>query len=436
MTSTMPAVANTHTNSIPNEQNRTLALLQARSRDDIAKELLEIALQRSQASAGTVLFKEDGQLVPFAVSAWEETAIKTTRELPLEFPRELGVLDHAAMIPDPILMNDVVSAFDATAIDLSVLWIPLRYRGEIVGLVYLEKNRDDRECCRQAIESFRLLAAQAATTLSNLRLTEDLEREMRLRRGVEASRDEMREALLQPRVCAETKGELSTVSRLASLGELAVSIVHEVNQPLTALLSSAEACFRWLSRNPPEVSEAQDAVSQVIREGKRAIAIVSALEALARGSRANLGHIRFADVLCEVLSLLRAELERFSVVVHSDIDETLPEIRGDSFQLQQVVFNLLRNSIEAMKQVNDRPRAIEISCRVRDSEVVAAFSDCGVASTAENTDRWFDPLFTTKDSGLGMGLSICRRIIKAHRGRIWVEKNRTFGLTFAFALPL
>src|SRR5262249_17427757 len=195
---------------------------------------------------------------------------------------------------------------------------------------------------------------------------------MRLRRRVEASRDDMHETMLQRRVCAETKGELSTVSRLAALGELAGAIVHEGNQPLTALLSSAEACFRWLSRDPPGVSEAQDAVRQGIREGKRAIAIVSGLEGLARGFPAKLGHTRLADVLFEVLNLLHVELERFSVVVHADIDETLPEIRGDSFQLQQVVFNLLRNSIDAMKQVDDRPRAIEISCRVRDSEVVAA----------------------------------------------------------------
>jgi C4-dicarboxylate-specific signal transduction histidine kinase len=331
-------------------------------------------------------------------------------------------------------MHDVASAFDGTAVDLSVLWIPLKHRGETVGLVYLEKNRDDRECCKQAIESFRLLAAQAATTLSNLRLAEDLEREMGLRKCVEASRDTLREAMFQQKIF-ETQADVSTVSRLAALGELAGSIVHEVNQPLTALSSSAEACLRWLSRDPPQVSEAQDAVRQVIREGKRAIAIVSGLEALVRGSQANLGRIRFADVLCEVLNLLRAELDRFSVIVQADIDDTLPEIRGDSFQLQQVVFNILRNSIEAMKQVNDRPRTIEISCRVSNSEIVAAFSDCGVAPSAENTDRWFDPLFTTKDSGLGMGLSICRRIIKAHQGRIWVEKNSTFGVTFAFALP-
>jgi C4-dicarboxylate-specific signal transduction histidine kinase len=241
--------------------------------------------------------------------------------------------------------------------------------------------------------------------------------------------------MLRRKIIAETEPKLSTASRLAALGELAGSIVHEVNQPLTALSNSAEACLRWLSREPPQFSEAQDAIRQVIREGKRAIAIVSGLEALARGSQTTPGHIRFADVLFEVLDLLRVELERFSVVVSVDIEETLPEIRGDSFQLQQVVFNLLRNSIEAMKQVNDRPRMIEISCRLTNSEIVAAFSDSGVASGTEDTDRWFDPLFTTKDSGLGMGLSICRRIIKAHQGRIWVEKNSAFGLTFAFALP-
>jgi C4-dicarboxylate-specific signal transduction histidine kinase len=174
----------------------------------------------------------------------------------------------------------------------------------------------------------------------------------------------------------------------------------------------------------------------VIREGKRAVAIVSGLEALARGAQVNPGYLRLGDVVFEVLNLLRAELEQSSVVVHADIDEALPEFRGDGFQLQQVVLNLLRNSIESMRQVHDRPRAIAISCRADGAEIEAAFSDSGAGSSSENTDRLFDPLFTTKDSGLGLGLSICRRIINAHRGRIWVEKNNGFGLTFAFALPL
>lgn len=472
----MSAIAKIHGTSVFNEQERTLAILQARSREEVAKALLEIALQRSRASAGAVLFKQDGRFVPFAMSAWGETAVRTARDRSLHVPLELGALEHAARIPDPVRMSEVVSAFDGTAIDLSVLWIPLRHATETIGLVYLEKDRHGGPCCKQAIEGFRLLAVQAAAALSNLRLAEDLERETCLRQRIEASRDEIYESMLQhqhlgktgdfrfnvrtgvstgsrecrrilglhtetetfdrdcwmrqlhpddryrveseiaatllvrgpirmecriirdggvrhifsearpeldqngdlqyrgivaditerkaaEKIFAETEAELSTASRLASLGELAGSIVHEVNQPLTALSNSAEACRRWLLRDPPQTSEAREAVCQVIREGKRAVGIVSGLEALARGARVNPGYLRLGDVVFEVFNLLRAELEQSSVVVHADIDEALPELRGDGFQLQQVVLNLLRNSIESMRQVYDRPRAIEISCR-------------------------------------------------------------------------
>ena len=535
---------------VEEQQNATLALLEARSREELAKALLGIALQRSRASAGAVLFIENGQFVPFATSNWAENAVRGVRFSSSRFALDLGALEHVARMPDPISMNEVLSRFDGTSIDLSVLWIPLRHRGDTVGLIYLEADRGG-SFGATSIESFSAIAIQAAAVLANLRLTDDLAREIRLRQHAEASRDEIYDSMLRhqcigkigdfkfnpttgasigsreffrifgvspeaekldleiwigklhpddrarveretsiavatgstlqleyriikdgrvryvyseghpetngdgdllyrgividiterkaaERLFAETQAELSTASRLAALGELAGPIVHEVNQPVTALITSAEACRRWLSRCPMEISEAVEAANQVVNKEKRDVAIVGGLEVLAKGAQANLSFIMIDGVILEVLGMFRDELEKSSISVRADIDEGLPELRGDRLQLQQVVFNLLRNGIDAMKDVHGRLRRLEISCRADDVEMLTTFRDCGGGSGTNTNDmnRLFDPFFTTRDSGMSLGLFISRRIIEAHRGRIWAERNEDCGLTIRLALPL
>lgn len=164
----------------------------------------------------------------------------------------------------------------------------------------------------------------------------------------------------------------------------------------------------------------------------------SGLEALAKGAQANLSFIMIDGVILEVLGMFRDELEKSSISVHADIDEGLPELRGDRLQLQQVVFSLLRNGIDAMKDVHGRARRLEISCRADDVEMLTAFRHCGGGSGTDTNDmnRLFDPFFTTRDSGMSLGLFISRRIIEAHRGRIWAERNEDCGLTIRLALPL
>ena len=159
------------------EQNATLALLEARSREELAKALLGIALQRSRASAGTVLFSENGRFVPFATSIWVKNAVRDVRFSSSRFPLDIGAFEHAARTPDPISMNEVLSRFDG--IELSVLWIPLRYQGDIVGLIYLEADRAG-SFGATSIESVSAIAIQAAAVLANLRLSDDLAREIRL----------------------------------------------------------------------------------------------------------------------------------------------------------------------------------------------------------------------------------------------------------------
>jgi signal transduction histidine kinase len=342
---------------VEEEQNATLALLEARSREELAKALLGIALQRSRASAGAVLFSENGRFVPFATSIWAKNAVRDVRFSSSRFALDIGAFEHAARMPDPISMNEVLSRFDG--IELSVLWIPLRYQRDIVGLIYLEADRAG-SFGATSIESVSAIAIQAAAVLANLRLSDDLAREIRLH--AEASRDQIYDS-------------------------------------------------------------------------------TSELEALAKGAQANLSFFGIDGVILEVLGGLRDELEKSSISVRADIDEGLPELRGDREQLQQVVFKLLRNGIDAMKDVHGRPRRLEISCRADDIEMIMAFRYCGGGLGTNTNDmnrltRLFDPIVTTRDSGMSLSLFISRRIIEAHRGRIWAERNEDCGLTIRLALPL
>jgi two-component system, LuxR family, sensor kinase FixL len=243
------------------------------------------------------------------------------------------------------------------------------------------------------------------------------------------------ERKMSEEIFANVQTELSTTLRLASLGELAGSVVHEVNQPLTAMISNADACRRWLAREPADLREALDAVDQIAREGRRAVAVIGGLEALAKGAQIRLSYVNLNDVILEVLTLSRTQLERARVAVRADLHDSLPEIQGDRLQLQQVIFNLLKNAIEARKAVHDRPRLLRISSQISDDEIVTAFHDVGEGVEPAHIDRIFEPLFTTKGEGLGLGLSICRRIIKAHKGAMWAEPNEQHGLSVMFTLP-
>jgi PAS domain S-box-containing protein len=236
-------------------------------------------------------------------------------------------------------------------------------------------------------------------------------------------------------VFASMQSELSTALRLASLGELAGSVVHEVNQPLTAMIANADACRRWLAKEPANVEEAREAADQVSQEARRAAAVVSGLDALARGARTRFAPLSLKDVVGDVLLLLKSHLDRARIALQLDLPPDLPEIVGDRLQLQQVVFNLVRNASDAMRGVDDHPRSLRISAWATDAETTVAFRDSGEGAGPERLERMFAPFHTTKSDGLGLGLSICKRIVTSHRGRIWAERNNDDGLTVSFSIP-
>jgi signal transduction histidine kinase len=234
----------------------------------------------------------------------------------------------------------------------------------------------------------------------------------------------------------DARGELARTARLASLGELAGSIIHEVNQPLTGIIASAEACLRWLARDPAEPGEARKSATRVIEQGRRATNVVAGLRSLVRDAQPHLADVEINAAVEEVLLLSKREFERAGITLRTDFDRSLPNVEGDRVQLQQVVLNLVRNAIDAMTGVNARARVLTASSKIADGHVSVAIADTGVGIDRANSERLFDALYTTKGEGLGLGLSICRKIIAVHGGRLWLEETTTHGATFTFTLPL
>jgi C4-dicarboxylate-specific signal transduction histidine kinase len=233
-----------------------------------------------------------------------------------------------------------------------------------------------------------------------------------------------------------SQAELARAARLSAIGELAGSIIHEINQPLAAVIGNAEVCLRWLNRDKPDLTEARDAITRLARDGRRAADVIKGLKALARKSGLEPTNVDINDAIREVLALLRSELERGAVILHVDLFEAGRSVLGDRVQLQQVLLNLIRNGIEAMGAVADRPRMLRISTAPNEaSEVLISVEDSGIGLDSATADRIFDPLVTTKPNGMGMGLAICRSIVEAHHGRLWVSPNLPHGTAFRFTVP-
>jgi len=235
---------------------------------------------------------------------------------------------------------------------------------------------------------------------------------------------------------ADLRSELARAVRLASLGELAGSIVHEINQPLTGIIASGEACLRWLARDPAEPGEARKSATRVIEQGRKASDVITGLRSLVRDAQLRLTDVQINDAIEEILVLLTLDFERAGITLRTALDRSIPTIAADRVQLQQVILNIVRNAIEAMAGVNGRPRVLSSSSKVADDHVAVEIADTGVGIAPASRERIFDALYTTKGDGLGIGLSICRKIVAVHGGRLWVEENTTHGATFTFTLPL
>jgi NO-binding membrane sensor protein with MHYT domain len=235
----------------------------------------------------------------------------------------------------------------------------------------------------------------------------------------------------------EAQADLAHVTRVTTLGEIAASIAHEVNQPLAAVVANAEACLRWLDRGTPDLDAARRSVEWIIDDANRASEVIRRVRALANKSDVEKAPLDINDVVKEVIALVQGELVSHRVSLRMEFANALPVVPADRVELQQVVINLVMNGIEAMQSVKDRPRELLIrSLQDETQQVLVSVTDCGVGISAENADRLFNAFFTTKTNGMGMGLSICRSIIEAHGGRLWASANLPHGATFQFTLPV
>jgi PAS domain S-box-containing protein len=231
--------------------------------------------------------------------------------------------------------------------------------------------------------------------------------------------------------------ELAHVTRMTTLGELTASIAHEVNQPLAAVVANAEAGLRWLDRESPDIAKARRSVEWIIDDGNRASEVIRRVRSLATKTSIEKVPLNINDVIGETIPLVQRELSSRRVALRTDLAPALPAILGDRIQLQQVVINLVMNGLEAMQSVTDRPRELVIRSHQDGAQLVrVAVTDSGGGISAENADRLFSAFFTTKSSGMGMGLSICRSIIETHGGRMSAANNVGPGATFQFTLPL
>jgi C4-dicarboxylate-specific signal transduction histidine kinase len=234
----------------------------------------------------------------------------------------------------------------------------------------------------------------------------------------------------------KTQTELAHLSQVLSMGELTVSIAHEINQPLTAVVTHGHACAEWLSANPPNLEKAQQTVQRIIQDGTRAGAVISRIRALFKKEAPAKDWLDINDVIHELTTFLRDDAMRRRIVIRTDLVPGLAKVRGDRVQLQQVVLNLMMNGMDAMAETAGRTRELVISARGDKSEIVVCVEDSGVGLDPEAAEKIFNPFFTTKPHGIGMGLSISRSIIESHEGRLWASPRPSGGAIFQFALPV
>ncbi len=260
--------------------------------------------------------------------------------------------------------------------------------------------------------------------LANLLEREQVEYALRRHRHAE-------EALRQ------TRDELARVMRALSLGELATSIAHEVNQPLAAIVTSGNACLRWLDRPEPDVAEARRAAEHIVRDGNRASEVIARARAFLQRGESSRTLLSLDGIIDEVVSLVQGEARDHDVSIHARCDPDLPLVTGNRVQLQQVVLNLMLNAIEAMSLMNEGARVLEVEAHAEGVDAVrVAVRDSGPGLDLERVERLFDAFYTTRPKGIGMGLAISRSTIEAHAGRLWATPNTGPGATFQFVLPV
>jgi NO-binding membrane sensor protein with MHYT domain len=234
----------------------------------------------------------------------------------------------------------------------------------------------------------------------------------------------------------QAQAELAHVTRVMTLGELTASISHEVNQPIAAIVTNGQICLRLLALEPPRPDDMRATVERIITDGNRASEVIQRIRALAKRSEPQMVSLDINDVIREAVLLMRREVLSQGVSLRTELAPALPHVHGDRVQLQQVVINLLINGVEAMAPITDRPRVILVRSGLHETgQVHVAVQDSGIGIDSKTAEKLFSAFFTTKPTGMGMGLSISRSIIRVHGGRLWASPNPDHGAAFQFTVP-
>ena len=233
----------------------------------------------------------------------------------------------------------------------------------------------------------------------------------------------------------QAQADLARVNRVTTMGELTASLAHEVNQPIAAAVTNANTCLRWLTRDHPDLEEAREAAMRIVKDGTRAAEIISRIRLLFKKGTPDWELVDINEVIREMIVLLRGEATRYNIAVQTDLAADLCQAMGDRVQLQQVMMNLIMNSIDAMKEVEGKREVAIKSERAEDRHLLVSVSDTGVGLPPQEVSQIFNAFFTTKPDGTGMGLSISRSIVESHGGRLWATSNSGRGATFHLTLP-
>ena len=298
----------------------------------------------------------------------------------------------------------------------SLLCLPLLKQAELIGVLYLENRLASHVFTPTRIAVLKLLASQAAIALENARLYSEVEE---------------REAKIQL-----AKAELAHATRVMIVGELTASIAHEVNQPLGAIVTSAASSARWLAAEPPNIEKALRALERIVTDGRRAGEIIGRIRALMKRQAPRRDWLDINETIHEVIAFAQYELRRNDIVLETRLAEGLPLAQGDRIQLQQVLLNLVVNAIDAMSGIDDRRRELTVVSLAEGRDAVRVeVRDSGTGLDPQHSNHLFEPFYTTKAEGMGIGLSISRSIIEAHGGRLWACANAPHGAVFLFSLP-
>jgi predicted ATPase/signal transduction histidine kinase len=407
--------------------------------------LLTIALQHGAGERALLILQrgDDQQIAAEARSVRNKIAVdfRESTLTPSEVPESL--IRYVIRTQERVILSDASTdnifsedEYIREKRPRSVLCLPLIKGRRLIGTLYLENNLAPNVFAPNRLAALELIASQAAISLEQARLYAELTRANEELKAEIAERRRAEEALREKEASLrEAQTELAHVSRLTTMGEMAASIAHELNQPLAGMVTNANASLRWLAGDSPDLAEAREAIGRIVRDGTRAGDVVTRLRALFKKANPAKEAVDINTAIEEVLILTQSEVKRNKVLLRMDLAANLPPVTGDRVQIQQVTLNLILNAIEAMSTVDDRERELIVGTRSGEHDQIrVVVRDSGIGFDPLNAERIFDAFHTTKPSGLGLGLAISRSIVNWHGGRLWAVSNDGPGATFQFTL--